>query len=341
MGRKKKEIRLKEPVRIREKKIAGGNISLYLDIYQKGLRKKETLKLYLVPEINAATKLQNANTRKLAEQIKAQRILDIQREGLVDWDKVKKSRMTLTKWMDDFVKYNAELSESSMKTKRNTHARIDQYLLHIGKPEFLLKDVDKEFCKGFITFLKTCTYNDGKKQLSTTTCRMFVNYFGSSLAKAVRDGLIEQNPFLLLEAKEKPQKRVAEREFLTIEEIKKVMNTPCRYELVKKAFLFSCFTGLRYSDMKALNWSEIHKAADGKTEYIDHIQVKTKDRVTIPLSEETKKWMPKREEGIDNIFHNLTITSTTVEVVLKEWMEAAGITKLITYHCSSHNKIFY
>ena len=82
MGRKKKEIRLKEPVRIREKKIAGGNISLYLDIYQKGLRKKETLKLYLVPEINAATKLQNANTRKLAEQIKAQRILDIQREGL-------------------------------------------------------------------------------------------------------------------------------------------------------------------------------------------------------------------------------------------------------------------
>ena len=308
MGRKKKEIRLKEPVRIREKKIVGGNISLYLDIYQKGLRKKETLKLYLVPEINAATKLQNANTRKLAEQIKAQRILDIQREGLVDWDKVKKSRMTLTKWMDDFVKYNAELSESSMKT----------------------------FCKGFITFLKTCTYNDGKKQLSTTTCRMFVNYFGSSLAKAVRDGLIEQNPFLLLEAKEKPQKRVAEREFLTIEEIKKVMNTPCRYELVKKAFLFSCFTGLRYSDMKALNWSEIHKAADGKTEYIDHIQVKTKDRVTIPLSEETKKWMPKREEGIDNIFHNLTITSTTVEVVLKEWMEAAGITKHITYHCSRH-----
>ena len=46
MGRKKKEIRLKEPVRIRENKIAGGNISLYLDIYQKGLRKKETLKLY-------------------------------------------------------------------------------------------------------------------------------------------------------------------------------------------------------------------------------------------------------------------------------------------------------
>lgn len=77
--------------------------------------------------------------------------------------------------------------------------------------------------------------------------------------------------------------------------------------------------------MKALNWSEIHKAADGKTEYIDHIQVKTKDRVTIPLSEETKKWMPKREEGIDNIFHNLTITSTTVEVALEKKIEAVNL----------------
>ena len=37
MGRKKKEIRLKEPVRIQEKKIAGGNISLYLDIQREGL----------------------------------------------------------------------------------------------------------------------------------------------------------------------------------------------------------------------------------------------------------------------------------------------------------------
>lgn len=92
MGRKKKEIKLKEPVRIREKNLLDGSISLYLDIYYRGNRKKEGLKLYLVPEINATTKLQNANTRKLAEQIKAQRILDIQKEGLVDWEKVKKSK---------------------------------------------------------------------------------------------------------------------------------------------------------------------------------------------------------------------------------------------------------
>ena len=336
MGRKKKEIKLKEPVRIREKNLLDGSISLYLDIYYRGNRKKEGLKLYLVPEINATTKMQNANTRKLAEQIKAQRILDIQKEGLVDWEKVKKSRLTLSAWFGQYVEDNAELSESSKRSKRNVQARVEQYLSHIGKPDLSLKEVDKEFCKGFIAFLKTCTFNDGKKTLSCTTCRIFVNRFGSALAKAVREGFIEHNPFTLLEAKEKPQKLVADREFLTIEEVKSVMSTPCRYKIVKKAFLFSCFTGLRYSDMKALNWSEIHSAADGKTEYIDHVQIKTKDRVTIPLSEEAKKWMPERIEGVDNIFHQLTITHTTVEVVLKEWMEAAGIQKHITYHCSRH-----
>ena len=172
---------------------------------------------------------------------------------------------------------------------------MEQYLSHIGKPDLSLKEVDKEFCKGFIAFLKTCTFNDGKKTLSCTTCRIFVNRFGSALAKAVREGFIEHNPFTLLEAKEKPQKLVADREFLTIEEVKSVMSTPCRYKIVKKAFLFSCFTGLRYSDMKALNWSEIHSAADGKTEYIDHVQIKTKDRVTIPLSEEAKKMDARKD----------------------------------------------
>lgn len=82
MGRKKKEIKIKEPVRIREKRLNDGNVSLYLDMYYRGVRKKEGLKLYLVPETDAAAKLQNKNTRKLAEQIKAQRILDIQEKVL-------------------------------------------------------------------------------------------------------------------------------------------------------------------------------------------------------------------------------------------------------------------
>jgi integrase len=223
-----------------------------------------------------------------------------------------------------------------VRSKLNAKTRVEQYLSEIGKTDFALKDVDKDFCKGFINFLKTCTYNNGKKNVSSTTARIFTERLNAILAKAVREGLIDRNPMDLLEAKEKPQKANTVREFLTIDELKVLMNTDCRYEIVKKAFLFSCFTGLRYSDMKSLRWSEIHQAADGKTLYIEKQQVKTKGSVTIPLSDEAMRWMPERVDGIDTVFHELTITSTTVELLLKEWTDAAGIDKHITYHCSRH-----
>lgn len=336
MGRKKKEIKLKEPVRIREKKLLGGNKSLYLDMYYKGVRRKEGLKLYLVPEINAAAKQQNANTRKLAEQIKAQRILDIQQQGLVNWEDVKKSKTTLLGWLEEYANDEDGLASSSVRTKRNANARVKEYLTHIGNLDLALKDVDKDFCKGFIAFLKTCTFNQGKKTLSSTTCRIFTNRIASAMNKAVREGLIDRNPFKLLEAKEKPQKLNAMREFLTIEELRRIIATPCRYDIVKKAFLFSCFTGLRYSDVLSLKWNEIHTAADGKTLYIEHKQVKTRNAVTIPLSDEALKWMPRKSAEHENVFYQLRITSTTVEVVLGEWMQDAGIQKHITYHCSRH-----
>ncbi len=336
MGRKKKEIKLKEPVKIREKKLEDGNISLYLDMYYKGSRKKEGLKLYIVPGVNAAAKLQNANTRKLAEQIKAQRILDIQKVGLVSWEKVQRANITLSQLLDEFAKDNGDLSESTGRSKRNAKTRMDEYLTSIKRPNITLEELDKDFCKGFIAFLKTCTFNQGKKTLSSTTCRIFVNRINSALNKAVRDGLMERNPFALLEKNEKPQKVKANREFLTIEELKKLMNVSCRYEIVKKAFIFCCFTALRYSDMQTLRWSEIHTSADGNTLYIEHKQVKTHNTVVVPLSKEAMKWMPEREEGNDVVFHDLKITSTTVEVLLKEWTEEAGIQKHITFHCSRH-----
>ena len=336
MAKKKKEIKVKEPVRIREKVLGDGTISLYLDMYHKGNRKKEGLKLYIIPETTPAAKLQNKNTRRLAEQIKAQRILDIQKDGLVDWEKLKKSRITLVSWLEDFVTCEAQLSPSGVISKRNAKVRVEEYLASIGKPDLRLADVDREFCRGFVAFLRTCKSHRGKETISDTTARLLMYRIAAAMDKAVIEGLIPNNPFRALEAKEKPKIKNARREFLTVEELKTLISTPCRYDIVKKAFLFSCFTGLRYSDMKSLLWSEVHTAADGKTLYIEHRQVKTKKTVTIPLSDEALRWMPKQQEGVDQVFHELKISTCTVEDVLKEWMKDCKIDKHITYHCSRH-----
>ena len=336
MAKRKKEIKVKEPVRIREKVLGDGTISLYLDMYHKGNRKKEGLKLYLIPETSPAAKLQNINTRKLAEQIKAQRILDIQKDGLVDWEKLKKSRTTLMSWLEDYVTCEEQLSPSGVVSKRNAKVRVEEYLAFIGKPDLRLADVDREFCRGFVAFLRTCKCHRGKETISDTTARLLMSRIAAAMNKAVVEGLIPSNPFRALEAKEKPKIAASRREFLTVEELKVLINTPCRCDIVKRAFLFSCFTGLRYSDMKSLLWSEIHTAADGKTQYIEHKQVKTKKMVTIPLSDEALRWMPRQEDGIDKVFHGLKVCTSTVEAVLKEWMKDCKIDKHITYHCSRH-----
>lgn len=336
MAKTKKEIKVKEPVRIREKVLDGGTISLYLDMYCKGNRKKEGLKLYIIPETSPAAKLQNKNTRKLAEQIKAQRILDIQKDGLVDWEKLKKSRTTLLSWLEDFVTCEEKLSPSGVRPKRNAKDRVKEYLASIGKPDMLLSEVDKDFCRGFVAFIRTCKIYKGKKTISDTTARLLMCRVAEAMNKAVVEGLIPSNPFKALDAKENPKMKNGRREFLTVEELKILIKTPCRYDIVKKAFLFSCFTGLRYSDMKSLKWSEIHATADGKARYIEHRQVKTKKTVTIPLSDEALRWMPEQMEGIDQVFHELKISPGTVEDVLKEWMKECKIDKHITYHCSRH-----
>ena len=336
MAKTKKEIKVKEPVRIREKVLDGGTISLYLDMYYKGNRKKEGLKLYIIPETSPAAKLQNKNTRKLAEQIKAQRILDIQKDGLVDWEKLKKSRTTLLSWLEDFVTCEEKLSPSSVRPKRNAKDRVKEYLTSIGKQDLLLSEVDKDFCRGFVAFLRTCKIYKGKKTMRDTTARLLMYRIIEAMNKAVVEGLIPSNPFNSLDSKERPKIRTARREFLTVEELKVLIKTPCRYDIVKKAFLFSCFTGLRYSDMKSLKWSEIHTTADGKARYIEHRQVKTKKTVTIPLSEEALRWMPEQMEGIDHVFHELKISTGTVEDVLKEWMKDCEIDKHITYHAARH-----
>lgn len=69
---------IKEPVRIRRKNLANGNVSLYLAIYIDGHREYEFLKLYLIPEKTRADREANRNTLALANSIKAQRIVEVQ-----------------------------------------------------------------------------------------------------------------------------------------------------------------------------------------------------------------------------------------------------------------------
>ena len=73
----KKQIKVKEPIRLRTKKLSNGNESLYLDIYTDGKRDYEFLKLYIIQERTKEDKEKNAQTLKLANAIKSKRIVEL------------------------------------------------------------------------------------------------------------------------------------------------------------------------------------------------------------------------------------------------------------------------
>lgn len=338
MARPKKQIKLKEPVRLREKPLKDGNKSLYLDIYHKGIRKYEYLKLYLVPELTPLEKEHNKETIKIAEQIKAERVLQIQGHGIDHWDVIKRATMPLVNWMQNYAEHpTIELESSSQKIRIECWHVVEQYLDSIGKPSLSLEEVDRDLCRNYITYcrnLKNRRVKDVVKDLSQNTKERYQKGLIAALNFAVREGVIKMNPFALIPSEEKISDKEGDREFLTIPELKKLIDTPCRREEVKTAFLFSCYTGLRMSDVRVLNGSHICKSPDGKQEFIDMIMVKTDMQVVVPLSTEAKKWLPSQPE-LGKPFFTLP-AKATIGRAIDDWVKAAGIEKRITYHCSRH-----
>ncbi len=78
---KEKDPQVKEPVKIRFKKLKNGNTSIYLDLYLNGVREFEFLNIYLHPEESRADKLWNKEQLRLANAIKAERIVSIRTEN--------------------------------------------------------------------------------------------------------------------------------------------------------------------------------------------------------------------------------------------------------------------
>lgn len=99
MAKKKQTKKAKEPIRIRFKQLANGNQSIYLDCYRDGKRSYEFLKLYIVPETDEATRLQNQNTMQAAMAIKSQRLIDMANDEAGITKVSQRSKMLLIDWM--------------------------------------------------------------------------------------------------------------------------------------------------------------------------------------------------------------------------------------------------
>ena len=321
--------KIKEPIRLRRRKLSDGSTSLYLDIYYKGRRQYEFLKLYLIPERTTADRQRNTQTLTLANTLKAKRIVDLQASAHGFTAPTTGGRLPLLEYLQ--TQQQEYIDRGSRSYARQIGCLI-RHLQNFGASHNRMEDVDRRFIEDFIFYLRRLGRSNDHP-LRESSQRTYLDIFSVLLARAVRAGLIPKNPVQEVSTTDRPQCRCRPRSFLTLQEVQQLAATPCRREDVKRAFLFSCFCGLRYSDIKALKWGNIRMTSDGRQQ-IEVVQTKTQEEVYLPLSENALAVLPERGASTAPVF-SLPWLDTTNDA-LRQWVADAGIEKHVSFHVARH-----
>jgi integrase len=303
-----------------------GKISLYLDYYHKGNRKLEYLRLYLIDKPRTAEERSfNRKTLQLAEHIRAKRQLEIQ-SGLYGFnDSEKLNSLFLT-----YFELLAEKRKDSHGNYGNWLSTL-KHLKNWEKSNVRFADINRKWLEDLKYYLVHEAKTKQGTNLSKNSCVSYFNKVRAALKEAVKEGIIPRNP-----GEEVTGIKEAEthREFLTLDELKQAVKAHCDIEVVKNAFIFSALTGLRFSDIQKLTWSEIqHSEENGY--YIRFRQKKTEGMETLPISDDAIAFLGERKTGSEKVFPNLTYSDYN-NAKIREWMIRAGIEKHITFHCARH-----
>lgn len=166
------------------------------------------------------------------------------------------------------------------------------------------------------------------RKLSQNSIAGYFSTFRGLLKVAYRDKLLKEN---INDYLDKIEWEDVQKEYLTQDELIILAKTPCKIDVLKRASLFSCLTGLRISDIENLTWNNLRIAPD-KGPCVRIRTQKTSTEAILPISYEALELCGERGEG--KVFKGLT--RSMINVPLKNWIEASGIKKHITFHCFRH-----
>ena len=312
MPRVKKPAKVKEPIRLRMKELADGSKSLYLDIYRNGKRSYEYLKMYIIPETDDNARKRNAATMTAANTIKSRRIIELTNgeAGIKCTDD--KKAVLLLDWMNTYM-------DNQLKRGKKDGHQIKvaiQIVKDYAGERVTMEQVDKTFCQGYIDYLLT-EYRPQGKPISKFTAQNYYRVLNGALNAAVRADVVKLNPFTKIGNSDKIHRPESKREYMTIEELRALIATPMKNETIKQAYLFSCFCGLRISDIIGLKWGNVY--VDNGQYRLEVVMQKTKEPIYLPLSPEALRWMPERGDKFaeDAVFD---LPSTTyINILLKPW----------------------
>jgi integrase len=315
-------------ITVRTSPLKNDRSRLYLDHYHKGKSKCETLDLIIYNKPTTPTEREhNKKARAIAENICAKRFLEAQDQQF-DLTTGYKSELSFL----DYFKRQTENRKGNEGNYGNWLSTYRYLKLFINGKDLKFKECDEVFLNKFKQYLLTQPISRGGRHLSENSASSYLNKVKAALNEAFNERFISDNP-----AKRVKGIKVNDnsREYLLIEEVRKLHITSCELPLLKNAFLFSCLTGLRWSDVQKLLWREIvYSEAEGRYK-IHYTQKKTKAAEYLPISNEAYQLLGQRKDDDIRVFKGLKYSAWN-NLRLAQWVMDAGITKKITFHCARH-----
>ena len=309
-------------VTLRTRPLKNGMLSYYLDYYP-GYRNQETMKtirheglniyIYANPK-NERERNFNATMSEKAEAIRCRCFESIVNDRYDFFDRHKLKA--------DFLEYyRKQLRKHDQKWEFVYHHFYN--FVH-GKCTF--EEIDIDLCNKFREYLLNAKQLRRDGRISKNSASGYWSTFRGLLKILYRNRLIKTN---INDFLDKIETEDTPKDYLSVEELYKLAETPCKKPILKTAALFSCLTSLRISDILSLQWHEIVDfAAGGKC--VHTITQKTKTEDIIPISDEALQLIGYSPEKNGLVFKGLKRSWT--QHPMKEWIREAGITKNITFH---------
>ena len=302
---------------IQQRTLANGTKSLVL-AYNKGNKRcYEFLKLYLIPEKTRTDKQLNISTLELAEKIRAKRIISSQNQafGFSSNINYKKS----------FITYFTDQTEARFNENKNyfTWRSTLKHLKLFTKGYLPMDMITEQWMLQFRSYLE--------KNLSPNSSNSYFNVVKHGIHDAIREGYVMSEAATRVKATPGEE---SNKIFLTIDEIRILAKSECKDDRLKKAFLFSCLSGLRISDIQRVQWNNLSKNDFGAYE-ITLTMKKTSRSITIPINQEAVGLLGTIKITDERIFSGIKY-SAHLNNVLCQWVLINGIQKHITWHSARH-----
>lgn len=321
------------PVRIREKSLKSGGKSLYLDINCNGRRSYEFLKLYLREEVTREDKSANRETMRLARSIAAQRTVEVN-SGRFD----QRVRARSMRFFDYFQRMAA--SQRAKTTRESWEHCLAYMKKYEPDSKITFGQITRDWVEGFRRYLDTEARSwsidprkriDEPEGLAPATKALYFQKLCAALNQAVKEDIIIKSPALAIKRFDNTE---SERCYLTVEEIRQLAATECDVPLVKSAFLFSCLSGMRWSDVIEMKWGDLERIGDAYR--LTFRQVKTLGIEYLDLSRQATAFLDTLDVTGEYVFGRF-MAAAVVNHYIKTWVARAGIDKRITFHCARHS----